>query len=347
MKLVKLPDIASAPDARVTAQYRQFLGFYLALEEWVARALPADDYFFTWIVPDTVIIGRNQDLESEVNLPYCRHNNIQVVRRRSGGGCVFADHNNIMFSIVVPASDVTSTFAHCIRRMAGQLKKIGLNAEATGRNDIMVDGRKISGNAFYHLPGRAIVHGTMLYSTNPQHIANAITPSKAKLQSKRVQSVPAHIITGSELLPGWSLDRFHAALTDGIADGTVTLTHEQEAEVRAIADNYRRPEWLLGVSARAHNVHTASRRFDGVGEIAVAYTLDHEGRIDALQLTGDFFMLADIDPLITALRGINPSCAAEALSAVDIEKIIPGLHAGDLARLLNPQLIADTRQRPL
>lgn len=146
------------------------------MEEWIARHLSPDDYFFIWRVKPTVICGRNQDIEKEVNLPYCRTHGIDVVRRRSGGGCVYADMNNWMFSFITPDEVVSTTFGRYTTLIAGMLRSLGFDASATGRNDIYIYNRKVSGNAFYHMPGRSIVHGTMLYDIDVERMTNAITP---------------------------------------------------------------------------------------------------------------------------------------------------------------------------
>ena len=220
------------------------LPFFLALEEWTARALPAADYFFTWTVNDTVICGRNQDIAAEVNLDYCRARGIDVVRRKSGGGCVFADRHNIMTSFVTVATDVQSTFAKYIGLLAAQLRAMGIQAEVSGRNDILVGDRKVSGSAFYHLPGRSIVHGTMLYDTDMDKMLNAITPSRAKLQSHKVTSVAGRITTVRALRPEMTMDAFHAALIRGLADKEYTLTPAQVHEVEHMEQDYYKPDWL-------------------------------------------------------------------------------------------------------
>ena len=111
------------------------LPFFLALEEWTARNMPAGDYFFSWQVDPTVICGRNQEIDKEVNLEYCGAHGIDVVRRRSGGGCVFADRQNFMFSFITASDMVTEVFAGYTAMIAGALQKIGIDAVATGRND--------------------------------------------------------------------------------------------------------------------------------------------------------------------------------------------------------------------
>ena len=225
--------------------YQRGLAFFLAAEEWVAEHLPAEEYFFTWITKPTVIIGRHQDINAEVNLDYCDKNNIEIVRRRSGGGCVYSDGKNIMMSYICPDTDVAKVFARFTVLVAGQLQKMGFDAAPTGRNDITVGERKISGNAFYHLPTRSIVHGTMLYDTDIKNMMNAITPSKSKLAAHNVQSVEARIITARQLNPELSFEQFYRGLTDGLFSSQISLSPEDIAEVEDIEKSYYDSNWLL------------------------------------------------------------------------------------------------------
>lgn len=314
------------------------LPFFLALEEWVARHLPADDYFFSWIVSPTVICGRNQDVDKEVNIEYCRQHKIDVVRRRSGGGCVYADRNNIMLSFITPATEVQTTFRELTDRVAGQLRKMGLDAVSGGRNDITIEGRKISGNAFYHLPGRSIVHGTMLFDTDTTHMLNAITPARAKLESKRVQSVESRIITARELMPDCTLDQFHSMLLGGLSDGTYSLSEAEISEVETIEQRYYHPEWLRNAktSAKADIVATATDYIDGVGNISVSIALDTVGRIQDASLTGDYFALADVDSNIIAhLKGVEAESEAIAQALQNAKpEAISGMTADKLRHLI-------------
>ena len=224
-------------------RYRR-LPFFLAMEEWVACNLPPDEYFFTWQVRPTVIIGRNQDLQTEVDMDYCQSHGIEVVRRRSGGGCVYADLDNIMISYVCPETDVEKTFVRYIETLSNQLRKSGIEAEPSGRNDITVHGRKISGNAFYLLPDRSIVHGTMLFDTDLAHMSAAITPSKAKLDSHGVKSVESRITTISKLRPNLSLNEFHKALIQGLETGRHYLSNEEVEEIEKIEQKYYKTDWI-------------------------------------------------------------------------------------------------------
>lgn len=169
------------------------LSFYLAMEEYVARQLPPNDYFFMWQVEPSVIYGRNQFVEQEVNEDYCRQHGIRLFQRKSGGGCVYADKQNLMLSYVTATDKVGFAFNSFIGMELLCLRKMGIEAVGTTHNDVMIGDRKVSGTASYHLPGRTIVHGTLLYDTNMEHMLHAITPTEEKLASKGIQSVRQRI----------------------------------------------------------------------------------------------------------------------------------------------------------
>jgi lipoic acid synthetase/lipoate-protein ligase A len=187
MKHVILPD-----------SERHSLAFYLAMEEFVARRYE-DEAFFVWRVEPTVIIGRNQDLEAEVNIQYCNDHGVHIVRRKSGGGCVYSDLGNIMISYVSRRGDVAAVFDRYLSELTACLVSLGLAAEKSGRNDILVDGRKVSGNAFHQMPDRSIVHGTLLYDTDMDALENAIRPPVEKLERHGVPSVRQRVRNIAEL----------------------------------------------------------------------------------------------------------------------------------------------------
>ena len=186
MKHVILPDTV-----------RRSLAFYLAMEEFVAREIEGEA-FFVWRVEPTVIYGRNQVLENEVNLEYCRDHGVDIVRRKSGGGCVYSDLGNIMVSYVSRRGDVSEVFDRYMTALTEALRALGVPAEKSGRNDILVEGRKVSGNAFHQLPDRSIVHGTLLYSTDLEALTEAIRPPVEKLQRHGVESVRQRVMNLSE-----------------------------------------------------------------------------------------------------------------------------------------------------
>lgn len=306
------------------------LPFYLAMEEWVASRMPAGEWFFTWRVEPTVIFGRNQQPETEVDLKYCREKGIEVYRRRSGGGCVYADRDNIMLSFVSSnptPEDVAVTFARYTERVASMLRSLGLDAEATGRNDVLISGKKVSGNAFYHLPGgRSISHGTMLFSTNMDHMLKAITPSRAKLESKKVQSVSSHITTVAEHLPDITIEAFERYIIDYMTSGSLTVSPADVHEIEAIERKYYAPEWLWGASTKGR-LHSRAR-IEGVGEIAMYLTVHPEAAtIEKMEIHGDFFPLADLSGLTDSFAGcrLTPADIGAVLEAYDPGKYIAGL----------------------
>ena len=232
MKYIALP----------TNENRQ-LSFYLAMEEYVARHMQEPDCFFMWQVAPTVIFGRNQVVENEVNLEYCREHDIRVVRRKSGGGCVYADMDNLMLSMVTDGDNVGFTFNRFVTMIQLALHKIGVSATSTAHNDIMIGDRKVCGTAFYQLPGRSIVHSTMLYDTNMQHMQNAITPSAEKLEKKGIQSVRQRITLLKDHTP-LSLDEIKQKIRDTLCDGELVLSEEQVAGIEEIEQTYLKQDFI-------------------------------------------------------------------------------------------------------
>ena len=232
MKYIALP----------TNENRQ-LSFYLAMEEYVARHMQEPDCFFMWQVAPTVIFGRNQVVENEVNLDYCREHDIRVVRRKSGGGCVYADMDNLMLSMVTDGDNVGFTFNRFVTMIQLALHKIGVTATSTAHNDIMIGDRKVCGTAFYQLPGRSIVHSTMLYDTNMQHMLNAITPSAEKLEKKGIQSVRQRITLLKDHTR-LSLDEIKQKIRDTLCDGELVLTEEQVAGIEEIEQTYLKQDFI-------------------------------------------------------------------------------------------------------
>lgn len=315
---------------------RTRLPFYLAAEEWVARCMPAGDYFFSWQVDPTVICGRNQEIDKEVNLEYCSEHGIDVVRRRSGGGCVFADRDNYMFSFITANDNVERVFAMYNNMIADKLQELGFNATVTGRNDICIEGKKVAGNAFYHLPGRSIAHGTMLYSFNPTMLANAITPSKAKLESKGVKSVPKRVTClkdeGIRLTPS----EFRDFIVEGLTMGNkYFVSPEEVSEIKKIEQHYYDPDFL-----RIHNDRMKSRKeigyvihkehIPGLGEFCVEYDVKGStpGEIANFTISGDFFMQKDVETLLCKpMNGTEllPETVREKINGINPQDIIDGL----------------------
>lgn len=219
------------------------LSFYLAMEEYVARCIDEPDCFFLWQVRPTVIFGRNQVMQNEVNIDYCREQGIEMYRRKSGGGCVYADEGNIMLSFVTHSEDVPYTFNRFIGMLLLVLRRLGLEAVGTAHNDVLIDGHKVSGTAFYHLPGRSIVHSTLLYDTNMQHMLSAITPSAEKLQAKGIESVRQRITFLKDYI-SMDIDELKAFIRQTLCNGELLLTETDVSAIERLEQDYLRSEFI-------------------------------------------------------------------------------------------------------
>jgi lipoic acid synthetase/lipoate-protein ligase A len=236
MKHVILPD-----------NIRRSLAFYLAMEEFVAMKVE-DEAFFVWRVEPTVIYGRNQVIENEVNLEYCREHGVDIVRRKSGGGCVYSDLGNIMVSYISRRGDVSEVFDRYMTALTEALRALGVPAEKSGRNDILLEGRKISGNAFHQLPDRSIVHGTLLYSTDLEALTEAIRPPVEKLQRHGVESVRQRVMNLSEYVALMtesddalkSPEALEEYLVGYFTDGEIVLNENDLEKIKLITDTYGR-----------------------------------------------------------------------------------------------------------
>ena len=149
---------------------------------------------FTWIVPPTVIYGRHQDRQQEVNEAYCAAHGVQVVQRQSGGGCVYADNGNLMVSFVSPSTHSHEVFEQFLQMLSGALQQLGDQAVTTAHNDILVSDRKVAGTACYTTPTGTVVHASMLYDVDLDALEQAITPSETKLLKHAVSSVRQRVV---------------------------------------------------------------------------------------------------------------------------------------------------------
>ena len=316
----------------IPANKNRLLTFYLAAEEYVANNFDRKDYFFMWQVNPTVIFGRNQLIENEVNLEYCKNHDIKTFRRKSGGGCVYADMNNIMLSYITDEGNVNFTFNKYINLIVFMLNKLGVNAVASGRNDIMIDGRKVSGNAFYHTPKRNIVHGTMLYDTDMQNMVGSITPSDTKLISKGIQSVRQHITLLKDYID-LSLEEFKAFMKQQLCDEEITLTEEDIKQIKIIEQEYLSKEFIYGNNPKYNII--SKQRINDVGDMEIRIEIKND-IIKSINVMGDFFIAGDIDAkIIKPLRNVplERNRISEALPD-SLSEIIPNLKKDDFINLI-------------
>lgn len=310
------------------------LPFYFAVEEYVACHYTDDDYFMGWRVAPTVMLGRNQLIENEVNIDYCKANNIDIFRRKSGGGCIYSDLGCIQFSYISYTDHVNEAFVQYMRGMADVLRSLGVEAQLSGRNDILVDGRKVSGSAFYAIRGRSVLHNSLLYDTQLDHLEQSLTPSREKLQSKGVASVSQRVNNVAPHVK-LSVEEFMDYVRHYMCgDEVLELTDDDLRGIAEIEKTLADDDFVYGNNPKYSIVR--KHRFEGVGTLEARVELKNN-TIVKMNLMGDYFLLGDIDlGLLNRLRGVALSreAVAEALASVDLSAIVRGLTLKQFLRLL-------------
>lgn len=233
---------------KISVPENKRLVWYLALEEYVAARVKEDTIFF-WIVSPTVIFGRHQVMLNEVNTAFCKAHEIAMYRRKSGGGCVYADRGNLMISYVTNNTHSEAVFQHYLALLTHALSQAGYPAVKSEHNDVLVNGRKVSGNACYALPTGTIVHGTLLWNVDFGVLQQAITPTREKLQKHGVESVRQRVVNLSSI-PSLQAIRTVEDMRDYLAScfatETVSLTDEEIRAIDAIEAEYLDPDFIAG-----------------------------------------------------------------------------------------------------
>lgn len=281
--------------------------FNLALEELFLREYK-DEVFMLWQNDNTIVIGKNQNTLAEINSHYVKEKGLRVVRRITGGGAVYHDMGNINFTYIARHDgEWKNDFSRFAEPVIRALEKLGLHAEVSGRNDIVVNGRKISGNAQTVINGRILHHGTLLFNANVDVLSNALIPDKDKIQSKGIKSVSSRVANINELL-GRSVtaDELYELIGSEVKElyGAIDYelsTREVENAERLAEEKYRTWEWTFGYSPKY--TFTKKKRFGGGG--VNSYLTVEEGKITAAKLHGDFFGVYDVSDIEAALCGAS------------------------------------------
>lgn len=317
----------------------------LALEEHVFRNHPSDDDCLLFYVnAPSIIIGRNQNTIEEIAPDVVERRGIRVVRRVSGGGAVYHDLGNLNFSVMTP--EVTGRFNrydHFTRPVLDVLRDLGVPAELAGRNDIVADGRKISGNAQFATPTRMFSHGTLLFDSDLDHVTEALRPRAGKVESKGVKSIRSRVANISEFLrEPMTVDELRERIVERIfgtrdraAIPTVALTdRDWDAVHELVARKYGTWGWNFGENPPS-NVQRA-QRFPA-GEVDVRMDIQ-EGRIAAIRIFGDFMGRADVGQLERRLAGVTHESSAirGALAGLDLRDYFGDVDPDAVIALVEP-----------
>lgn len=310
------------------------LPFYFAVEEYVARHYTDDEYFMVWRVAPTVMLGRNQLIENEVNVDYCRKHDIDVFRRKSGGGCIYADLGCLQFSYISSHNNINEAFVQYMSKVADMLVGIGIPASLSGRNDIIVNAQKVAGSAFYGMKERCVLHNSLLFDTHLDHLAEALTPSHDKLQSKGVSSVRQRV-TNIAAMTDLTVPAFMDYARHFMCGKEVlSLSADDMKAVAEIERELASDAFVYGKNPKYTLQKTL--RIEGVGTIEAHIELKNDTIVN-INLVGDYFLLGDIDnQLLLPLRGIpfTREAVEERLREVPLNTIIRNLELRPFLRLL-------------
>lgn len=313
--------------------------FNLAAEEYVLKNFD-DDCFMLWRNEPSIIIGKNQNTLSEVNYEYVKENNIAVVRRLSGGGAVFHDLGNINFTFISNSDrESFNNFHKFTEPIITVLNNLGVKAEFSGRNDITIDGKKISGNAQYNNKDRILHHGTLLFSSNMTDLSAALKVKAAKFEGKGVKSVASRVTNISEhLKTPLNIIEFKDLIMEYIMQryGGENLYEFNTEDINTInnmvAEKYGTWEWNYGSSPN-YNFRNEKRYAGG----SVEFNINVEkGIIKALKIHGDFFGKYDICDIENALIGVKHSESAvrAALSYFDLTSYFANISLDELIQII-------------
>ena len=313
----------------------------LAMEEYVLKYIPTDDsYFLFYINKPSIIIGKNQNTLEEINEPYIRQKGIKVVRRLSGGGAVYHDEGNLNFSFIT-ADDGNSfhNFKKFTQPIVHALREMGIDAALSGRNDILVGDRKISGNAQFSQKGRMFSHGTLMLDADIDEVVNALKVNATKIESKGIKSIRSRVANINEFLDKpLSMGSFKQMILEAIfkeqggIEEYVLTTADWEIIHRISREKYQQWEWNYGSSPK-FNI-TKSKRFPS-GNVDVRLDV-HHGLITEVHIYGDFFGLGDVKELEDALLAVqfNRTGIEAALQRVDVKSFLGQISKEEFVDLL-------------
>lgn len=306
--------------------------FYFALEKYIMEHILKEDeaYFFTWEIHG-VVIGKNQVLENEVNIKYLKDNNIDVYRRPTGGGAIYADHRNTMFTMITKRAENFS-FKPYLSLVIDAMAKLDVNIKFSGRNDLLFNNKKISGLAFLQNKFGVLIHGTFMYDVDVETMIRTITPANEKLVSKGIDSVRSRVVNLKPYLKGLTQKELITHLEKEITTKEYVLSNKDIEIVKEMSKLYESVEWRF-LNQPEHTKKLTKRISGGQFEINL---LLKRGIIEDLTFTGDFFDLLPLDILSKAFlnKPYTKASINEITSTINVENFFLDLKEDEFIELL-------------
>lgn len=314
----------------------------LAIEEYVLRTMDIeeDSFLLFYINEPSIIVGKNQNTIEEIDTDFVERNGIKVVRRLSGGGAVYHDLGNLNYSFITKDDGESfRNFKKFTEPVVEALAKIGVKAELIGRNDLLVEGRKISGNAQFATQGRMFSHGTLMFDTEIDTVVSALKVRKDKIESKGIKSIRSRVANISEFLEEpMTIEELRLEILNSIFNGEENIKYKELTEEdwtnihKLSAERYANWDWNYGKSPKFNVQH--SHRFP-VGSIDVRLQVN-KGVIEDIAIFGDFFGIGEIEKVHDQLRGVpyKKQAIEEALSQLDVPTYLGGITTEEFVQLI-------------
>ncbi|MBE6534526.1 MAG: lipoate--protein ligase [Ruminococcaceae bacterium] len=307
----------------------------LATEEYFLTQ-SNEDIFMLWQNEPTIVIGKNQNAFAEINMDFVKQNNIHIARRISGGGAVYHDLGNVNYTFISKREKSEINFEHFTKPILDSLQNVGISAKLSGRNDLILDNKKFSGNAQHVIGSRVLHHGTLLFDTNLDVLTLALNVDSEKIKSKAIQSTRSRVTNLKPYFPigtdagdfikmisQYVLSRFNAELIEApICE-----------EIDKLATRNASDEWLFPKSAYISGYTVTKKKRYNFGIVSIEINMSNEQIVEA-KISGDFFGIKDVAVIESLLKNTSLENLYNTLQGVDINEYIFGMNNEEFIKLI-------------
>jgi lipoate-protein ligase A len=306
----------------------------LAVEEYIFEKTQ-DNVFILWQNDKTVVIGKNQNINCELDFDFVNKNGIKVARRITGGGAVYHDLGNLNYSFISSTGKEGIDFAYFTRPIIDALTALGVDARLTGRNDIEVEGKKISGNAQYSKNGRTLHHGTLLFDTDLSVLSSALRVDEEKIKSKAKKSTRSRVTNLKSLIPIKDINEFIDYLCSFIINkfSPETISEPNDEYITELEQRNRSEEWLFPKSSYLSSFTVRKKKKYDFGIVDIELSMSGD-IISDVKIYGDFFGTKDLSELSEKISGNSISEIDKILENTNLSDYILGMTSGELSELI-------------